>query len=145
MNRFYLPGLVLGAWTLLLWITRVRNVLGDAEVGGWSKVWQLGISVLFVVVALALAGLSLVKDDPAMRTLAIRLSLGLAVLGSLWWAIRGVNTLFNDHSFGFKAVHTVLALGTIAIGAWVLNTQRERLGTAPGGRPAGSAPTSTRR
>ncbi len=127
MNRFYVPGLALGAWTLLLWSTRVRNVLADAELAGWSKTWQLGISVIFVVVAIALVGLSLAKDQPPLQTLAKRLSLGLAVFGSAWWAVRGINTLFNDHSFGFKAVHTVLALGTIAISAWVLNGQRRRL------------------
>ncbi len=127
MNRFYLPGLALGAWTLLLWFTRVRNVLADADLAGWSKTWQLGISVIFVVVALGLVGLSLAKDNPALRTLAIRISLGLAVFGSVWWAIRGVNTLFNDHSVAFKLVHTVLALGTMAISAWVISAQRQRL------------------
>ncbi len=127
MNRFYVPGLALGAWTLLLWFTRVRNVLADTELAGWSKTWQLGISVIFVLAAIALAGLSLVQNNPALRMLAIRLSLGLAAFGSVWWAIRGVNTMFNDHSVGFKVVHAALALGTIAISAWVINGQRQRI------------------
>ncbi len=127
MTRFHVPGLVLGGWTLLLWFTRVRNVLADTELAGWSKTWQLGISVIFVVAGVLLLGLSLVKDNPAIRTLAIRVSLGLAVFGSAWWAIRGVNTMFNDHSVAFKLVHAALAIGTIAISAWVLNGQRQRL------------------
>ncbi|MEZ5228344.1 MAG: hypothetical protein R2710_17225 [Acidimicrobiales bacterium] len=127
MNRFYVPGLALGGWTVLLWFTRVRNVLADTALEGWSRTWQLGISVIFVVVAVVLIGLSLVKGNPAVRTMAIRVSLGLAAFGSVWWAIRGVNTMFNDHSVAFKLVHAVLAIGTIAISAWVLNGQRRRL------------------
>lgn len=126
MNRFYPPGLVLGGWTLLLWFTRVRNGVADTALTGWSRTWQLGISVIFVALAVVLIGLSLVKDNPNLRTTAIRISLGLAAFGSVWWAVRGVNTMFNDHSVGFKVVHAALAIGTIAISAWVLNTQRQR-------------------
>lgn len=126
MSRFYFPGLVLGGWTLLLWSTRINNVLDDAGLEGWSRTWQLGISVLFVVVATVLVGSSLVRGNSIARMVSDRLGVVLAVFGSLWWLVRGINTLLADHGVGFKVVHTLLALGTIAISGWLLRGSADR-------------------
>lgn len=125
MSRFHLPGLALGGWTLLLWSTRINNVRNDAALEGWSRTWQLGAAVLFVVAGLVLVASSLLRRNSAARLVSDRLGIGLAVFGSLWWLVRGTGTLLADHGVGFKVVHTLLALGTIAISGWLLSEYRD--------------------
>ncbi len=114
-KRFYVPGLVLAAWTVLLWSTRVRNALDDATLVGWSRTWQVGVSVLFLAVAVLLAGLSLVRP-----TRAAGVGVALAIAGSIWWTIRGIGIVIKDYEPAFTIVHVILAIGTIVISGWLL-------------------------
>ncbi len=132
-NRFFVPGLVLAAWTILLWSTRVRNALDDATLVGWSRTWQVGVSVLFLVVAAVLAGLSLLRPSGARRVGVV-----LAVAGSIWWAIRGVGIVVGDHEPAFTIVHVILAIGTIAISSWLLRGEWSARRSASIGDPSTS-------
>ena len=124
MSRFHLAGLALGGWTLLLWSTRINNVLDDAALTGWSRTWQLGAAVGFSFAGLVLVGSSLMRSNPLARSISDWLGVGLAVFGSFWWLVRGTGTLLADHDIGFKVVHTLLALGTFAISGWLLSEYR---------------------
>ncbi len=116
-RRVFVPGLVLAAWTLLLWTTRVRNILADDALTGWSRTWQLGAAIGFVVAAVGLAVTSLLR--PA---LAVRPGMALALFGAAWWIVRGTGVVLADHPLGFTVVHVVLAIGTVAIGAWLVRS-----------------------
>lgn len=116
------PGVILAAWTLLLWSTRIRNALDDSELVGWTRTWQIGISVLFVVVGIVLGLLSLVRP-----MWAIPVGLVLAVGGSIWWAIRGTGVVLADYELGFTLVHVALAIGTIVLSAWFVRGQWPRI------------------
>ena len=117
IRRVFVPGLVLAAWTLLLWTTRVRNILADDALTGWSRTWQLGAAVGFVVAGVGLGVLSLLR--PA---LALRPGLALALFGAAWWIVRGTGVVLADHPLGFTVVHVALAAGTVAIGAWLVRS-----------------------
>lgn len=110
-----IPGVVLAVWTLLLWTTRVRNALDDTALVGWSRTWQVGVSVVFVTVGIVLLALSVFR--PAM---AVRLGAGLAVIGSIWWIVRGTGIVLADYSTAFTVVHVILAVGTVVLSAWFL-------------------------
>lgn len=128
--------LALCAWTLFVWLNRIKNVFDDrasvgGELEGWSFTWRFGVAIVFCLCALVGAALVVaVKRQPThegeglARVLATRFFAIFAIGGGLWWLVRGVSTLFADFSVGFKVVHTVLALVTIGLGLLVLRAAR---------------------
>lgn len=131
VGRWFVPGVVLAVWTLLLWSTRIRNIVDDTALVGWSRTWQFGISVVFIVVAAVLGVLSLVRPSSA-----IGLGLILAVFGSGWWIVRGAGVVLADHDLAFTVVHVALAIGTVAISAWLIRGHRSRFACLMGTRSA---------
>ena len=90
-------------WTLLIWTTRLRNVLGDDP----------ALSDLLVPIALTGLGvLTLVDRRRWLRPLA---AATVAV-----WVVRLPFVLVHDHSGAFKIVHTMLAVVSVglALAAW---------------------------
>lgn len=122
----------LAGWTLFLWVTRIRNIAGDADLAGFAKAWRLGVSIGFVATALTLVIL-LVRarrseggwSRSGLLTrpgLVAMVASALAVVGSVWWLVRGGGILLGDHEMAFKVVHTVLGLGTVALSGLVLSS-----------------------
>jgi hypothetical protein len=111
-NRLAVP-LLLG-WTLFVWIGRIRNIVEDGELSGAGRAWRLGAAVLFVVFA-AVVFLARRRRSPQ----ATALLGGLVVWTIGWWTIRGVGILLDgNHDAGFKVVHTVLMIVSIALAMW---------------------------
>jgi hypothetical protein len=100
----------LPVWTLLIWTTRVRNILGNR---GHSAVELI---VPLVLTALAVA--ALVDRRRGLRPLAL-VTVGI-------WAVRLPFVLVHDHPAGFKVVHAVLAAVSIAlaVAAWRASAPR---------------------
>ncbi len=104
-----LPLLTMVGWTLLLWISRLRNVLGNDELSAWGMSWRVGVVVVFVALALLAATSRLV---------------GLFVgwtMGS--WVVRGGGLLIGDYRAGFKAIHAVLMVASIGLAMWVCRSR----------------------
>jgi len=121
----------LSAWTLLVWVGRVRNVLADDDLDGFDRTWRLGVAILFVVVAVGiLIGLVLGLKNGRVRAATVNLTLGLAAIGSAWWGFRGTQILVGDWETSFKAVHSLLALGTVflSVMAWRAGQAERRIG-----------------
>ncbi len=108
-------GWLLVGWTTFVWGSRVRNLLSDDGLTGFSFGWRLGAAVAFLGAA-ALGAFVLLRP----RSFGRRVLAGWSVAGIGWWSIRGVGTLFGDFTVAFKAVHTVLALVTIGLGTLIL-------------------------
>jgi NADH:ubiquinone oxidoreductase subunit K len=91
-------------WTLLIWATRIRNILGD---DGHSRT-ELVVPVVLTVLAVA----ALLDRNRGLRALAA-VTVGV-------WAIRLPLVLVHDHGAAFKVVHAVLAVVSIAlaVAAW---------------------------
>lgn len=104
--------LALPIWTLLIWATRVRNVVADG--GGPAELIVPGVLTLLAVAALL---------DRRRGLLALA-GVTIAV-----WAVRLPLVLVRDHAAAFKVVHAVLAVVSVilAVLAW---------------RAAGAGPTS---
>ncbi len=117
------PVLVLVAWTWFVWVGRVRNILADDELAGWSMIWRLGLALTFVIGGAA--ALAAVITKPAAIGVTSRF---LALFGIVVWLVRGTDIALGDHSAAFIAVHTVLAVVTITLGVWVLR----KAGSGPG-------------
>lgn len=107
---------VLVAWTLLIWGSRVRNIFADDDLMGFDRVLSLGVALTLVGAAVSVA-IALRRTSSWMP-----IALGvLVVVGIARWTIRGPIILASDEwEVGFKVVHTVLWLVTVALSllAW---------------------------
>jgi hypothetical protein len=115
-------------WTAFLWITRIKNALGDDKMSTSGKVIALVTSLAFLGAAGALAFVHL-RSRPGAR----RAAAAFALVSIVYWFVRAATIIVRHHPIGFKLVHTVLALITVGLGVWVL---RSTSGRARAGRPA---------
>jgi hypothetical protein len=138
--------LALAAWTLFVWGGRIRNVANDDQLSGWSLAWRFGLAAAFVVLALALlvaivrhrailAGRRRGGPLPPVPPEVNRVAISLALAGSAVWLVRGVDIAAGDHSIGFKVVHLVLAVTTIALSCLVVGQLRAAARTPRRGAP----------
>ena len=118
---------LLVAWTAIVWVGRIRNIVGDDTLADGDRAWGTVVAILFLVLAAVTATLPL--------GLWHRRPLGstrLVAIFCLWtiafWSVRGAGMLFADHEVGFKVVHTVLA--GVSIGLAVLLQRADRAITA---------------
>ena len=101
------PLYALVGWTVFVWAGRIRN----------------GGSYLLAASFLALAAIALWRRG--------RWVTALAAYTIVVWAIRTPLILVHDHPGGFKVVHTVLAVVSIALAVVAeRNVQRERQAAA---------------
>ena len=106
------------AWTVLVWTTRIRNILSD-DGGVPDLLLPLGLTALAVV--------ALVDRRRGVPALA---AATLAV-----WAVRVPMILVHDHSAAFVAVHLVLAVVSVSLAAWAHRSRAPRRATASGTAP----------
>lgn len=102
-------GWVLVAWTVLLWLSRLRNVLADDDLTTNGRNLRIGVVVVFVVLALA-TGLGLLFKRPKAMVVLVFWTV-------IYWSVRGTGILFGDWSLGFKVVHTLLWIVSFAAAA----------------------------
>ena len=113
MRSLVLPRLLLIGWTLLVWTSRIRNVVADEDLSTGGRTWRIGAAVVFIGLAGAYA-----------VSLRWSVSWGRSVLAALvvwtvgWWSIRGIGILLDDHDVGFKVIHTVLMAISIGLAMW---------------------------
>jgi hypothetical protein len=120
-------------WTMVVWGGRIRNVIQADDLSGPGRSWRLALAVGFVVGgAILVARLSAARgrirvwsDAAGAQRVevpgALLRSVGVLALATTGvWLVRGTTILLGDHEFGFKAVHTVLAVTSIALAvvAW---------------------------
>lgn len=115
MRRNVVPPAALAGWTVFVWGTRIRNIARD----GGSTV-SLAVALALVVLAVVVA-VSLVRDGTP-RWAVPALAAGTVVA----WAVRAPQILLGDHAAGFKVVHTVLALVSIALAVVAVRSDRAR-------------------
>ncbi|MCU1380744.1 MAG: hypothetical protein JWN29_3727 [Acidimicrobiales bacterium] len=106
--------LALPIWTLLIWTTRIRNIVA----GDWSVtdlILPIGLTILAVV-----ALVDRRRGVPALAAATVAV-----------WAIRLPLVLVHDHGAAFKLVHTALALVSfgLAYASWRAVSRRPLVAT----------------
>ena len=129
------------AWTAVVWVGRIRNVVGDDELTAGARTWRLIVAIVFLVLAALVATLplGLWHRRPLGST---RLVAVFCLWTIVFWTVRGGGMLFGDHDVGFKVVHTVLALASIGLAGALHRVDREVARSAVGG-PAGEGPSAS--
>lgn len=127
----------LALWTVGIWGSRLRNAFADDELAGAELVSAVVIAAVFVALGIVV-GVGAVTRRWHWSPLIV-----LAIIGILRWTIRGPIILLSDEwSVGFKVVHTILWLVTVALSLLALRQHRQTLtstGSDVGIRSHGSA------
>ena len=125
------------AWTFLVWTTRIANIWRDADLDTGERWGRTLLALSFTVLAIAV-GVALWRRLLQATVVAVG---ALAAWTIAVWVVRGVGILVGDHDLGFKAVHTILAVVSIALAvlAW-RETRRE----APGSPTSAPVPVERR-
>ena len=114
----FVPVVSFLAWTLFVWVGRVRNALGDPDLSGSERVGPLLLATSFAVPALVLA---IVMFTSARRSRGVGPGLRYGVLAlAAWtcgvWVFRMADiALGGDWEVGFVIVHAVLAVVSAAL------------------------------
>lgn len=113
------PALLLSVWTLLIWTTRIRNIWTDDSLTTSGQVWRTALALSFTAFAVvALVGWWRSRGSgtsPAWLRAWIR---AFAAWTVGVWLVRGLQIATDDHGAAFIAVHTALAVASIALAAW---------------------------
>lgn len=123
------PVAALGVWTAFLWVTRIKNAVGDDTISSGGRAIAIVTSLVFLLAAAVVV----VRTWRAAAGWG-RLASAFAVVSIGYWVVRAVTIVVRDHPLGFTVVHVALALVTVGLSLLVLRaTQR------PGSRRAGSS------
>ncbi|HSL56449.1 MAG TPA: hypothetical protein VK866_01270 [Acidimicrobiales bacterium] len=128
------PALALALLSVAMWTGRIRNIAGDDDLTPVGRAVRLALAVSFVVGGLVIAAACWAGwRDRGWRRSAERGPDGWRVGPGLppwgrravevvagWtvavWTVQGIGILLDaDHDVGFKAVHTVLMVGSLVV------------------------------
>lgn len=104
-----------GAWNLLVWGARVRNIVVDPDLGMTARLAWAVPAVLFA------AGGAVALLHRFVRTTVTRRVVVVTAVGALlYWPVRTVLLVGNGHPAAFVVVHLVLAVVSCALAVGVL-------------------------
>ncbi|MFZ4517001.1 MAG: hypothetical protein ACOYOP_01335 [Microthrixaceae bacterium] len=107
------------AWTLFVWVGRIRNALADTALDAAGRTGPLLLATSFVLPALVLAvALVLRWRGRPVGWLAPAMTVFAVWTTGVWIVRAGDIALGGDHPVAFVVVHTVLAVVSIAL-AWL--------------------------
>lgn len=113
---------LLVAWTLFVWVGRIRNAMNDPALDNGGRTGPLLLAMSFVIPALVLAVLAVLArpsaggDHMAARGRLRAGVLALAAWTTVVWVVRMADIAFGgDHAIGFIVVHSVLGIISIAL------------------------------
>jgi len=112
----------LGVWTLLVWATRINNVLFQDDLTAAGRATRLALALSFTV-----GGFAVLAVAWRARERALGPAEALVVGAVCWWTIavwvvRGVQIAFSDEEAAFIVVHVVLGIVSIALAAVTLRS-----------------------
>ncbi|MFQ3315664.1 MAG: hypothetical protein ACI85J_000600 [Candidatus Poriferisodalaceae bacterium] len=107
--------LPLTIWTLLLWTSRIKNILQNSDLTYIAVAIRVLVALMFLLLALLTVRSSLRKKENQSWLIA------LCVWSLVYWPVRGGLILIDSqYSPGFKAVHTALMIVTLGLVAIAL-------------------------
>ena len=132
MESLRTRALVLAGWTLFVWATRIRNIVGDDALSRGERAGHLALALSFTVLALVV-GVVAWRRLPRLWEAVV--TLGAWTLGV--WVVRSIGIATDHHSAGFVAVHLVLAAGSIALCAHTIRAGLRARSGSPAPAAAG--------
>lgn len=104
------------AWTLFVWVGRIRNVWADATLDTAGKAGRSALATSFVAFALLTLAWMLRHRRATVLPPSTTYLVGAFAAWTIGvWVVRSVGIWLHEHPVGFKVVHTVLASISIAL------------------------------
>ncbi len=124
------PAVVLSAFTLLVWTTRIRNIWSDEALSTADQLGRTALALAFTAFAAAVlwAWWQARRHGGRVASWAPALVRAFAVWTVGVWVVRATQIALADHEIGFVVVHTVLAGASIALAVWAVRATRTALG-----------------
>jgi hypothetical protein len=110
----------LAGWSLFVWTTRIGNIWNDAEASTGAKVASTALALSFTVLALAVLAAGWRRAEPQRYAAVV----ALAAWTTGVWVARMTTIATGDREVGFKVVHGVLAVVSIALAGWAVRSLR---------------------
>jgi hypothetical protein len=122
MRRY--PGAVVAlvVWTLFVWSTRFGTIWSDDDLDTAGKLGRTALGLSFTVLAITVAVAAWRRAAVALRWSVV----ALAGWTTAVWLVRSVGITVGDHEVGFKVVHLVLAVVSIALSALAVRSLERR-------------------
>jgi hypothetical protein len=124
------------AWTAYVWVTRITNTWSSGTESTGGKVFSTVLSG--VMLALAVGGVAVLVQT-WRRPLTVGTARFLQVFCGatvVVWVVRATQISASDHEVGFKVVHVVLGVISIALAVGVWRTAAPVAGRRSPDRPA---------
>ena len=97
-------------WTLLLWTSRIKNILQNSDLTYVAVAVRVLVALIFLLLALLTLRSSLRKKESQVWLTT------LCVWSLAYWPLRGGLILIDsEYSYGFKAVHSALMIVTLGL------------------------------
>lgn len=112
------PVTVFAVVTLLIWTNRIWLAwTNDEDTVAQKLVWSTPITLFVIAAAVLLMMILRRRSDAPVFAPLVRVFAGGTIV---YWVVRMVLILGKDHTIGFKAVHSALAIvsAAFAVGAW---------------------------
>jgi len=108
MNRLVSFLWVLVGLTLLVWITRIYNLLNDNEISNGEKIWRFLVAAVFLLASMAVIKVLVGswRDRNIKNSLLVP---AFCIWTVTFWIVRSVGILIADHGAGFKLIHVCMA------------------------------------
>jgi hypothetical protein len=118
------PAVVLAAFTLLVWTTRIRNIWTDDELTTAGQLGRTALALVFTAFAAATILLWLRARRDRSVDGAPTLVRAFAAWTVAVWVVRGTQIALADHDTAFVVVHTLLAVVSIGLALWADRSAR---------------------
>ncbi len=106
-------------WTLLLWTSRIKNILENSDLTYIAVAIRVLVALIFLLLALLTLRSFLRKKESQVWLTT------LCVWSLAYWPVRGgLIVMDSNYSFGFKAVHSGLMIVTLGLVAVALPSKK---------------------
>lgn len=126
---------VFGLWTVLVWGNRIGNILADDS----GSAFDLAVAAALTALGVAVLAVALGRRRTGAGGPVVPVVGAAAVLTVVVWAVRVPLMLGRDHPVAFEVVHTLLAVGSVALAVAAWRTVRAGAGV-PTGRVGATRP-----
>ncbi|MDG1198479.1 MAG: hypothetical protein P8O86_10725 [Actinomycetota bacterium] len=106
-------------WTVLLWTSRIKNILENSDLTYIAVAIRVLVALIFLLLALLTLRSFLRKKESQVWLTT------LCVWSLAYWPVRGgLIVMDSNYSFGFKAVHSGLMIVTLGLVAVALPSKK---------------------
>lgn len=127
-----LPLLPLLAWTLVVWASRLRNVWTDDDLSTAGQVLRTGYAGAFLAFGVTLLVMLWRRHPAPLGTAGRRVLAVFLAWTVVFWLIRGIGIIVDDHTTSFTVIHTVLMVISLGLAGWAATSlERRSISSSP--------------